>query len=219
MDLTINLFESLLGIIWLFNAMIFFIPASEEIPNYLLILSFVTMLVFICAAPYAVYREGNNLICWSYFCSSFLVFKLCEWTVGSKPMSSYAKHGSYFIGGLSWMKHILLFIVIQTINHALFWIYSTLRRNAYAANFFYFHACVAGIFEAIYTVDLYLIYAVLFIANKGTIDEELMQRRMWISDKITQARRRYEYELMYHPEAGGSEHFLPSGPPPPPYVQ
>ncbi|PBK99798.1 hypothetical protein ARMGADRAFT_1008285 [Armillaria gallica] len=63
MNVTINLFENVLGIIWLFNAVIFFIPASEEIPSYYLpVLSFITMLVFICAAPYAVYREGNNLI-------------------------------------------------------------------------------------------------------------------------------------------------------------
>ncbi|KAK0239224.1 hypothetical protein EDD85DRAFT_535043 [Armillaria nabsnona] len=120
------------------------------------------MLVFICAAPYAVYREGNDLIFWSYLCSSFLVFNF------------YMRMDC----GLSWMKHTLLFIVVQAINHGLFWIYCTLRKEAYAAHFFYFHACVAAIFEAIYAVDLYFICAVLFSANKGTIYEEMMQRRM-----------------------------------------
>ncbi|SJL04116.1 uncharacterized protein ARMOST_07476 [Armillaria ostoyae] len=204
MNVTINLFENILGIIWLFNAVIFFIPASEEIPSYLLpVLSFVTLLVFICAAPYAAYREGNNLIFWSYFCSSFLVFNF------------YMRLDC----GLSWIKHTLLFIVIQAINHGLFWIYCTLRKEAYAAHFFYFHACVVANFEAIYAVDLYF-YAVLFSPNKGTIYEEMMQRRISIVDKVTRARRRYEYELdgdrMFDPEAGGSEHFLALGPPPPP---
>ncbi|PBK99797.1 hypothetical protein ARMGADRAFT_1161394 [Armillaria gallica] len=65
---------------------------------------------------------------------------------------------------------------------------------------------VAANFEAIYAVDLF-IYA----------------RRMLIMDKITRARSRCDYELygdrMFDPEAGGSEHFLALGPPPPPYVQ
>lgn len=92
------------------------------------------------------------------------------------------------------MKHTLLFIVVQAINHGLFWIYCTLRKEAYAAQFFYLHACVAANFEAIYAVDLF-IYAVLFSANKGTIYEEMMQRRMLIMDKITRARSRCDYEL------------------------
>ncbi|KAK0466910.1 uncharacterized protein EV420DRAFT_1635944 [Desarmillaria tabescens] len=73
MNRTINLFENILVTIWIYNVVIYFI--SEEIPGFVLpVLSFLTMLVFICVAPYVVHREGYNLIIFSYFCSSSLVF-------------------------------------------------------------------------------------------------------------------------------------------------
>ncbi len=74
MDPDILFFRCNLAYILLLNAAISFLPA-EDLPSYALpLLAFITMLLFICAAPYVVYREGTDILFFSYLCSSFLIF-------------------------------------------------------------------------------------------------------------------------------------------------
>ncbi|KAK0214859.1 hypothetical protein IW262DRAFT_1465646 [Armillaria fumosa] len=127
------------------------------------------MLVVICATPYVVYCEGNNLIFWSYFCSPFLVFNFyMRIDCGLRYLAVYRHLGNQL--------RLILDVLYP-------W------KDAYAAHLFNFHLCVAAIFKAIYAVDLYF-YAALFSSDKGAIYEEMMQRGMLIVDKVTRARRR-----------------------------
>ncbi|PBK99796.1 hypothetical protein ARMGADRAFT_1074645 [Armillaria gallica] len=156
------------------------------------------MFLFICAAPYVVYREGADILFFSYLCSSFLIF-------------NFYMRLDY---GLSWIKHTLLFIGVQAINHTLFYIYCTLRKEAYTSGFFFFHTSFASVVEDYATLPS-LIYIKLFSDDKEAAYQKIAQRRLLIKDKMTQAHRRYEYDLHGDdPELPGRE----LEPPPPQYV-
>ncbi len=88
----------------------------------------------------------------------------------------------------------MLFIGVQAINHALFYIYCTLRKEAYTSGFFYLHTLLASVVEE-YATLLSIVYIELLSANKEAAYQKIAQRRLLIKDKITQADRRYEYDL------------------------
>ncbi|KAK0236962.1 hypothetical protein EDD85DRAFT_952944 [Armillaria nabsnona] len=193
----ILILDTILVFITLFNVFSYF--EVDNLPSYVLSwMSFVTLLVFIVAVPYIEYYEGGDLIAVSYLCSSSIVYNF------------------YLRSEAGWIQSTGLYILAQVLNHGLFFVYCTFRKEAYVAQFFYIHTLIVYLFEECF-VQAYFLFTVFLPEPKDHIFEEMCRCRRALWEKVWPALRRVQLEHLEHRSQPGTR--LRDAAPPPPYSQ
>ncbi|PBK71910.1 hypothetical protein ARMSODRAFT_954729 [Armillaria solidipes] len=188
---------NILVFITLFNVFSYF--EVDNLASYVLPwMTFVTLLVFIVAVPYIEYYEGGDLILVSYLCSSSIVYNF------------------YLRSEAGWFHSTGFYILARALNHRLFYVYCTFRKEAYVAQFFYIHALIVYLFENCF-VQAYFLFTIFLPEPKDHIFDEMYRRRRALSEKVFLALECVQLEHREHRSHPGTR--LRDAAPPPPYAQ